>query len=131
MLYTCTGCGCELRVLNVHSHDLKQCFSGQSFHHPRMMELESYLLPGENNRVLFFWYLIFQSAELAVFFKEGILGISLLKPSVVLMVGLLFIAIFFLMVRGSESVFLRAVFFVNNIGIPLLSVNCPNFSSAK
>lgn len=65
---------------------------------PVMMELESYLLPGENNRVLFFWYLIFQSAELAVFFKEGILGISLLKPSVVLMVGLLFIAIFFLMV---------------------------------
>ena len=50
---------------------------------------------GENNRVLFFWYLILQSIELGVFFKEGILGISLLKPSVVLMVGLLFIAIFF------------------------------------
>lgn len=60
-------------------------------------------LTGENNRVLFFWYLILQSIELGVFFKEGILGISLLKPSVVLMVGLLFIAIFFLMAGGSDG----------------------------
>lgn len=58
---------------------------------------------GENNRVLFFWYLILQSVELAVFFKEGTLGISLLRPSVVLMIGLLFIAMFFLMVRSPDT----------------------------
>merc|ERR1711974_221264 len=51
-----------------------------------------------NNRVLFYWFLAFQLLELAVFFCEGCQGISVLEPSVLLIVGLLIIALFFIMV---------------------------------
>lgn len=53
---------------------------------------------GENNRTLFYWFLVLQAAELAIFFVEGVQGISLLEPSVVLLAGLLTIAMFFIMV---------------------------------
>merc|ERR1712232_18961 len=52
----------------------------------------------ENNRVLFWWYLVFQFIELGLFFYEGCLGITVFEPSVLLIVGLLIIAIFFIMV---------------------------------
>eukprot|EP00444_Apocalathium_aciculiferum_P041152 CAMPEP_0183528592 /NCGR_PEP_ID=MMETSP0371-20130417/22823_1 /TAXON_ID=268820 /ORGANISM="Peridinium aciculiferum, Strain PAER-2" /LENGTH=211 /DNA_ID=CAMNT_0025728243 /DNA_START=38 /DNA_END=671 /DNA_ORIENTATION=+ len=53
---------------------------------------------GENNRVLFYWFLVFQHLELALFFLEGLKGISVMEPSVLLIMGLLFIAMFFIMV---------------------------------
>ncbi|CAL1127860.1 unnamed protein product [Cladocopium goreaui] len=89
----CKRCQLQQPLRSKHCHDCGRCVRTHDHHCPWVGSCV-----GENNRVLFFWYLILQSIELGVFFKEGILGISLLKPSVVLMVGLLFIAIFFLMV---------------------------------
>jgi len=53
---------------------------------------------GENNRILFFLYLFLQCIELLVFFIEGVNGISILEPSISLLLGLLTIAMFFIMV---------------------------------
>merc|ERR1712190_505397 len=53
---------------------------------------------GENNRILFLCYLVLQITELVLFFFEGVKGISILEPSVLLVVGLLLIAMLFFMV---------------------------------
>lgn len=53
---------------------------------------------GENNRVLFFSFLVSQATELAAFFTEGVKGISILDPSALLVFGLLVIAMMFFMV---------------------------------
>lgn len=53
---------------------------------------------GENNRAMFYLFLVCQGSELALFFVEGVRGISVREPSMLLLLGLFFIAIFFMMV---------------------------------
>ncbi|CAK0860739.1 unnamed protein product [Prorocentrum cordatum] len=53
---------------------------------------------GENNRTIFLCYLAIQTLELLVYFVEGLHGVSVFEPSALLVVGLLCIALFFIMV---------------------------------
>lgn len=92
-LHRCTVCGWHQQLRMKHCKDCGRCVSTHDHHCPWLGNCV-----GENNRVLFFWYLFFQLAELGSFFYEGCQGISLDEPSVFLLSGLLIIAIFFLMV---------------------------------
>eukprot|EP00439_Symbiodinium_sp_Y106_P012926 s4169_g1.t2 len=89
----CKRCQLHQPLRTKHCHDCGRCVRTHDHHCPWIGSCV-----GENNRVLFFWYLLLQCVELAAFFYEGVQGISLLEPSVVLLVGLIFIAVFFLMV---------------------------------
>ncbi|CAE7885228.1 PAT06 [Symbiodinium microadriaticum] len=89
----CKRCQLHQPLRTKHCHDCGRCVRTHDHHCPWIGSCV-----GENNRVLFFWYLLLQCVELAAFFYEGMQGISLLEPSVVLLVGLIFIAVFFLMV---------------------------------
>ncbi|CAE8717227.1 unnamed protein product [Polarella glacialis] len=89
----CKRCKLYQPLRTKHCHDCGRCVRTHDHHCPWIGSCV-----GENNRVLFLWFLILQGTELALFFCEGVQGISLLEPSVVLLVGLLFIALFFIMV---------------------------------
>ncbi|CAE7154536.1 unnamed protein product, partial [Symbiodinium pilosum] len=89
----CKRCHLHQPLRTKHCHDCGRCVRTHDHHCPWIGSCV-----GENNRVLFFWFLVLQCIELAAFFYEGVQGISLLEPSVVLLVGLIFIAVFFLMV---------------------------------
>mmetsp|Transcript_116568 Transcript_116568/g.310103 ORF Transcript_116568/g.310103 Transcript_116568/m.310103 type:complete len:300 (-) Transcript_116568:59-958(-) len=96
-------CGQELRWCNrcrlyqplrtKHCRDCGRCVRTHDHHCPWVGTCV-----GENNRVIFYWFLVFQCAELGAFFLEGVNGISILEPSVALVVSLLVMAMFFLMV---------------------------------
>lgn len=97
-----TQCGQELRWCKIcriyqplrtkHCADCNRCVRTHDHHCPWLGNCV-----GENNRVLFFWFLLFQVVELAVFFCEGLQGIDVFQPSISLTLGLLTIAVFFFM----------------------------------
>lgn len=89
----CKRCHLYQPLRTKHCHDCGRCVRTHDHHCPWIGSCV-----GEGNRVLFLWFLVFQCTELGVFFVEGVQGISLLEPSVVLLAGLLVIALFFLMV---------------------------------
>jgi len=98
-----TQCGEELRWCKVcrlyqplrtkHCRDCGRCVRTHDHHCPWVGSCV-----GENNRVIFLWFLLFQCTELGIFFAEGLQGISILEPSILLVIGLLTIAMFFIMV---------------------------------
>eukprot|EP00928_Gymnodinium_smaydae_P026676 TRINITY_DN20875_c0_g1_i1.p1 TRINITY_DN20875_c0_g1~~TRINITY_DN20875_c0_g1_i1.p1 ORF type:complete len:479 (-),score=67.28 TRINITY_DN20875_c0_g1_i1:159-1535(-) len=89
----CKRCEMYQPLRTKHCHDCGRCVRTHDHHCPWIGTCV-----GENNRVFFYWYLIFQAAELLVFFLEGLHGITILEPSVLLAMGLLFIAMFLIMV---------------------------------
>mmetsp|Transcript_53166 Transcript_53166/g.123777 ORF Transcript_53166/g.123777 Transcript_53166/m.123777 type:complete len:243 (-) Transcript_53166:200-928(-) len=89
----CSHCRLHQPLRTKHCRDCERCVRTHDHHCPWVGTCV-----GENNRVIFMWFLTFQCAELAVFFSEGVHGISIMDPSALLMVGLLIIAMFFLMV---------------------------------
>lgn len=89
----CRRCNVYQPLRSKHCYDCKRCVRTHDHHCPWVGNCV-----GERNRVTFLWFLILQATELLIFFTEGVQGISLLEPSVVLLVGLLVIAMFFIMV---------------------------------
>jgi len=89
----CTKCDIYQPLRTKHCKECGRCVRTHDHHCPWIGNCV-----GENNRVVFFWFLVFQVIELTVFFIEGLEGISVVEPSVALIVGLLFIAMFFIMV---------------------------------
>merc|ERR1712008_441512 len=98
-----TQCGEELRWCKVcrvyqplrtkHCRDCGRCVRTHDHHCPWVGSCV-----GENNRMIFLWFLLFQCTGLGIFFAEGLQGISILEPSILLTIGLLMIAMFFIMV---------------------------------
>lgn len=89
----CKQCSLLQPIRTKHCHDCGCCVRTHDHHCPWIGSCV-----GERNRCFFLAFLLLQASELAIFFREGVLGISILEPSVVLLVALLFIAMFFLMV---------------------------------
>eukprot|EP00933_Yihiella_yeosuensis_P034448 TRINITY_DN27933_c0_g1_i1.p1 TRINITY_DN27933_c0_g1~~TRINITY_DN27933_c0_g1_i1.p1 ORF type:complete len:419 (+),score=28.37 TRINITY_DN27933_c0_g1_i1:101-1357(+) len=89
----CKRCKLYQPLRTKHCHDCGRCVRTHDHHCPWIGSCV-----GERNRVLFYWFLLLQSVELLVFFLEGVQAITLQDPSVVLMVGLLIIVLFFMMV---------------------------------
>lgn len=92
-LHWCVHCRIYQPLRMKHCRDCQRCVRTHDHHCPWLGNCV-----GENNRVLFYWFLVFQLTELIVFFFEGVQGISIFRPSAVLIVGLLVIALFGIMV---------------------------------
>jgi len=92
-LHWCQHCRLYQPLRTKHCRDCQRCVRTHDHHCPWLGTCV-----GENNRVLFYWFLVFQLIELIVFFCEGCQGISIFRPSAVLIVGLLIIALFSIMV---------------------------------
>jgi len=89
----CKVCQLYQPLRTKHCRDCGRCVRTHDHHCPWVGSCV-----GENNRMIFLWFLIFQCTELGVFFAEGLQGISILEPSAMLVVGLLMIAMFLIMV---------------------------------
>jgi len=89
----CTICSLHQPLRTKHCKDCGRCVRTHDHHCPWLGNCV-----GENNHVLFFWFLLLQVLELAVFFCEGLQGIDVFQPSIFLTLGLLAIAILFFMV---------------------------------
>lgn len=89
----CKRCQLYQPLRTKHCRDCGTCVRTHDHHCPWLGTCV-----GENNRPVFYCFLVFQSLELAAFFLEGVHGITILEPSIVLLMGLLLIAVFFIMV---------------------------------
>lgn len=89
----CKRCRVYQPLRSKHCRDCERCVLTHDHHCPWIGTCV-----GENNRMWFLGFLILQEVELVLFFAEGLRGISVLRPSVLLLFGLLFIAMFALMV---------------------------------
>lgn len=89
----CKRCEIYQPLRTKHCHECAMCVRTHDHHCPWIGTCV-----GENNRLIFYWFLVLQSVELAIFFFEGLQGISIMDPSIWLIIGLLLIAVFFMMV---------------------------------